>query len=97
MIVVPRGFEGVSRVPMTVAAAVRAAGRRLRALAGEAGEGVISTAIAILVMAFIGVAMWVAFDRILGDTATAVDTQVDRIGSSGAAGGGGNAPVPPTP
>jgi hypothetical protein len=42
----------------------------------EAGEGVISTALAVLIMAFLGAAMWVAFNAIWGD---ARDTTVDQV------------------
>jgi uncharacterized membrane protein (DUF485 family) len=53
-----------------------------RLLTSEAAEGVISTAIAVLVMAFIGAAMWVAFDRIFDGAAQTVEAEVGRIGSS---------------
>ncbi len=46
----------------------------------ERGEGVISAAIAVLVMAFLGVAMWVAFDTTFNHAATHVDNQVNCIG-----------------
>ena len=46
----------------------------------QRGEGVISAAIAVLIMAFIGAAMWVAFDRIFSDTTTKTENQVDEIG-----------------
>jgi hypothetical protein len=55
-------------------------GRFGRRLAAEAGEGVISTAIAVLVMAFLGVAMWVAFNGIFNDAATKVGDQIQNIG-----------------
>lgn len=48
----------------------------------ERGEGVISAAIAVLVMAFIGVAMWVAFDTTFNHAAKHVDNQVNCIGQS---------------
>jgi hypothetical protein len=48
----------------------------------ERGEGVISAAIAVLVMAFIGVAMWVAFDTTFQHAAKHVDNQVNCIGQS---------------
>ena len=41
-------------------------GRRFR---GERGEGVISTAIAVLIIAFLGVAMWAGFNTIFSDAA----------------------------
>ena len=48
----------------------------------ERGEGVISAAIAVLVMAFIGVAMWVAFSTTFNHAATHVNNQVNCIGQS---------------
>ena len=46
----------------------------------EAGEGVISAAIAVLIMAFLGVAMWVAFKATLKGATTNVNHQVSNIG-----------------
>jgi hypothetical protein len=46
----------------------------------ERGEGVISAAIAVLVMAFLGVIMWVGFRATLGDAQGNVDDQVNQIG-----------------
>ena len=46
----------------------------------ERGEGVISTAIAVLVMAFLGTLMWVGFRATLGNAQTNIDTQVNQIG-----------------
>lgn len=51
-----------------------------RAVPDDSGEGVISAAIAVLVMAFLGVALWVAFKATLGHATTSVDTQVTKIG-----------------
>jgi hypothetical protein len=48
----------------------------------ERGEGVISAAIAVLIMAFIGVGMWVAFNSMFQQTAKNVDNQVNCIGKS---------------
>ncbi len=48
----------------------------------ERGEGVISAAIAVLVMAFIGVGMWVAFNDTFHHAATHVDQQVNCIGQT---------------
>lgn len=53
---------------------------RLRRLAGEIGEGVISTAIAVLIMAMLGAAMWVAFERIWGQAETDIQDAVNDIG-----------------
>ncbi len=48
----------------------------------ERGEGVISAAIAVLIMAFIGVGMWVAFNATFQHTAKNVNRQVNCIGQS---------------
>ncbi len=46
----------------------------------ERGEGVISAAIAVLIMAFLGAAMWVGFNTIWDDAEQDISEQVDRIG-----------------
>ena len=51
-----------------------------RRLAEEAGEGVISTAIAVLIMALIGLAMWQLFDRVFTDAGQDIETNVNQIG-----------------
>jgi type IV secretory pathway TrbD component len=48
----------------------------------EAGEGVISAAIAVLIMAFIGVGMWIAFSATFQHAAKHVDNQVNCIGQT---------------
>lgn len=63
--------------------------RRIRR--SERGEGVISTAIAVLVMAFLGAAMWVTFNAVWKDTSEKTTTQVEIIGSDGAGGAGAGA------
>ena len=60
------------RVALTVA--------RQRVIRDETGEGVISAAIAVLVMAFLGVLMWVGFRATLGNAQTNIDDQVNQIG-----------------
>ena len=47
----------------------------------ERGEGVISAAIAVLIMAFLGALMWVAFKGIFNGATTRTKDQVDLIGS----------------
>lgn len=47
---------------------------------GDKGEGVISTAIAVLVIAFLGVAMWAGFNTIFDDAADSTREQVELIG-----------------
>lgn len=46
----------------------------------DRGEGVISAAIVVLIMAFLGAAMWAAFKVIFDDAATNTQTQVNQIG-----------------
>jgi hypothetical protein len=46
----------------------------------EGGEGVISTAIAVLVMALIGLAMWQLFDTVFADAGDEIQRSVDDIG-----------------
>lgn len=60
-----------------------------RAMRGEAGEGVISTGIAVLIMALIGAAMWVAFSGVFDTASTQIDDSVDRIGEDTSGSGGG--------
>ncbi len=49
----------------------------------QAGEGVISTAIAVLIMAFIGAAMWAAFNGVFTSASDDIRDQVAEIGSDG--------------
>ena len=46
----------------------------------EVGEGVISTAIAVLIMALVGLAMWQVFDRVFDDAGAQIETNVNQIG-----------------
>lgn len=55
------------------------AARRRAARHDERGEGVISAAIAVLVMAFLGVAMWVAFSGTLSTAVKHVNKQVSCV------------------
>lgn len=47
----------------------------------DRGEGVISAAIAVLIMAFLGALMWVGFKAIWSDAEANTRDQVNRIGS----------------
>lgn len=78
-------MAAVAAVLSVAVRAVRAAASRLGR--EEAGEGVISAAIAVLVMAFIGAAMWVAFSGTFNRATQTIDTQVDRIGQQAPAPG----------
>jgi hypothetical protein len=53
---------------------------RMRQLAEEVGEGVISTAIAVLIIAALGAAMWVTFNAIWQDAETQIEESVNQIG-----------------
>lgn len=74
----------ITRAYLVARVAVTTAVDRIRN--SEHGEGVISAAIAVLVMAFIGAAMWVAFNNVFQDAANKTQEQVRTIGG----GGGGN-------
>ncbi len=50
-------------------------------LSGDRGEGVISAAIAVLIMAFLGAAMWVGFQTMWKNTEATTNTKVEQIGS----------------
>ena len=54
---------------------------RTRVIRDDRGEGVISAAIAVLVMAFLGAGMWVAFNTVFHHAADKTTQQVDIIGS----------------
>ena len=61
------------RLPAPAAKRREGGGRRH----DERGEGVISAAIAVLIMAFLGVGMWVAFNTTFQHTAKNVDNKVN--------------------
>jgi len=61
-------------------ARAQALDRITTAMRDEAGEGVVSAAIAVLIMAFLGVGLWLAFKATLGSTTKNVDSQVNQIG-----------------
>ena len=48
---------------------------------GDRGEGVISTAIAVLIMAFLGAAMWIGFQQMWQTTSTTTNHKVEQIGN----------------
>jgi hypothetical protein len=47
---------------------------------GDLGEGVISAAIAVLIMAFLGAAMWVGFQKMWKSTESTTNQKVEQIG-----------------
>ena len=63
----------------------RATTKRLRERLGvdDRGEGVISTAIAVLIVAFLGAAMYVIFTQILTSSGSKASTEVNNIGGGG--------------
>ncbi len=64
-----------------VATRNRGSAALLRIHRAQEGEGVISAAIAVLVMAFLGVAMWVSFKSMFSDTTAKTGEQMSKIGS----------------
>lgn len=46
----------------------------------DRGEGVISAAIAVLIMAFLGAAMWIGFNQIWENAETTTNENVEEIG-----------------
>jgi hypothetical protein len=54
---------------------------RRAAAADDRGEGVISAGIVVLIMAAIGLAMWVAFNAMWQDVETKTKANVDQIGT----------------
>lgn len=60
-------------------AAGRDVARRLKD--DDSGEGVISAAIVVLIVAFIGAAMWVAFNQIWQTIETKTTTEINKIGA----------------
>ena len=60
---------------------VSCANKRTGRLVGDRGEGVISTAIAVLITAFLGAAMWVGFNTIWDGAEKTINTEVNRIGT----------------
>lgn len=81
--------EGLLLTYALTRAGVARARRRLglvpggRRLAGDAGEGVISTAIAVLIVAFLGAAMYVVFRNLLDSSGSKATDQVNQIGDNG--------------
>ncbi len=65
----------------TVCMIAAAINRRTGRWMSDRGEGVISAAIAVLIVAFLGAAMWVAFETIWDSAETKIETQVNRIGT----------------
>ena len=54
---------------------------RPRLVRDESGEGVISAAIAVLIMAALGALMWVGFQELWGNASRQTNSQITKIGS----------------
>jgi hypothetical protein len=73
-------IEDLTRIAL-VAYQVHKAALLDRLVDDESGEGVISAAIAVLVMAFLGAAMWIAFKTIFDGASGKVEANVNDIGT----------------
>lgn len=49
-------------------------------LLDQRGEGVISTAIAVLIMALLGLLMWTLFERVFSNAGANIESNVNDIG-----------------
>ena len=52
-----------------------------RIIRDEKGEGVISAAIAVLIMAALGALMWIGIQQLWGDASSQTSDQIAKIGS----------------
>ena len=73
-----RGTNEEETVERTNAQASRPT--RREAIGGERGEGVISAAIAILIVALLGAAMWVVFSGMMDGASDRIQDSVESIG-----------------
>jgi hypothetical protein len=64
-----------------ITASVRARWNHRRPALNDRGEGVISAAIVVLIMALLGAGMWVAFNQIWTSTEHKTEQNVSQIGS----------------
>jgi hypothetical protein len=65
----------------SVANGATAPSPKRRRLKGDHGEGVISAAIAVLIMAFLGAAMWIGFQQMWKATEATTNEKIMQIGS----------------
>ncbi len=61
-------------------ATTRSTTSRRRRRRSEIAEGVISTAIAVLIVAFLGIALWKGFDTMMSSATDRTQRQVEQIG-----------------
>ncbi len=66
-------------VPLAAPPAAPPQHRRPR-LRGQRGEGVISAAIAVLIVAFLGALMWIGFQQIWANAEAQTNEQINQIG-----------------
>lgn len=72
----------IQHLALSLYLATRTAGAAVRDhAADERGEGVISAAIAVLIMAFLGVAAWLAFKGIFDGASDKAEQQINQIGN----------------
>ena len=72
----------MGQTPLEVIMALLSRSTRLARFRHEdAGEGVISTAIAVLIMAIIGGLMWIAFQGVFTSADDRITSEVESIGS----------------
>jgi hypothetical protein len=67
----PDGIDGQSSAERS---------RHCRTCRGERAEGVISTAIAVLIVALLGIGLWKGFDVMMDSAADRTRAQVEQIG-----------------
>ena len=75
----PRTLGGPN--PNTAKQTSRQAARRRRNPRADLAEGVISTAIAVLVIAFLGLLMWVGFRVMFNSATTKANQTIEQIGN----------------
>jgi hypothetical protein len=80
-VTIPLSAQLVSTATVLQARLVAAATDRF---CDDHGEGVISTAIAVLIVAFLGAAAWLIFDGLLTSAGNGASQQVNNIGPRGA-------------
>lgn len=68
------------RASLAAAMRLREALAHLGATRSERGEGIVSVAIAVLIMAALGVVAYGAFDALFTNTTTAAESQISSIG-----------------
>jgi type IV secretory pathway VirB2 component (pilin) len=67
-------------VPLLAAASSPNATPAAKKRNSERGEGVISTAVAVLIIAFLGIALWTGFNSMMSTATSRTRTQVEQIG-----------------